>query len=360
MRPLPLKPILTVAHPDPDVRRRSQLLVLIDLILLGFIVLASLLLLLQPAQRSTNLALLLMAGIVLGSLALARRARITMAAGALLAPLLLAPLAIVLLRGSLVVTLFFLALSVFVASLVLRPRQVWVVGLLALLGIALVRLWVGPNPVDGALYPNLLIGPVLMIIQVTLFGYLGARASSMALDASQRAREEADAARRSLEQANARLEADVGARTAELRRALDELGSRADAQEQLLAEVTAQREVIREMSVPVLPISATTLVMPLVGALDSRRLHELQAQALAAVERSRARRLILDITGVPIVDSQVARGLLETIGAVSLLGAESLLVGVRPEVAQTIVGLGIDLEGVRTAATLQAALSASP
>jgi rsbT co-antagonist protein RsbR len=113
---------------------------------------------------------------------------------------------------------------------------------------------------------------------------------------------------------------------------------------------------MREMSVPVLPVSASTLVIPLIGALDSQRLDELQAQALGSVQARRARRLILDITGVPVVDTLVARGLVETIRAVHLLGADAVLVGIRPEVAQTIVGLGVELKGVRTEATLHAAL----
>lgn len=355
MRPLPR--LLTVTHPDPDVRRRSQLLVTINLILVGFVVVANILIMLQPGQQAAGIALSVMLVILVCSLLLTARARVTIAAALVLGPLLIIPVAVVVVRGSLVVTLFFLALSVFVSSLVLRPWQVLVTGALAMAGLGIAALRVPPNPIDGAIYPNLIIGPALLVIQVILFGFLGARASRNALEAGLRASEETDRARRELEQANTHLEAEVGARTAELRQTLDELGARAAAQEKLLAEVMAQREIIREMSVPVLPVSASTLVMPLVGALDSARLHELQAQALAAVERARARCLILDITGVPVIDTQVARGIVETISAARMLGAEALLVGIRPEVAQTIVGLGLELEGVRTAATLQAALT---
>lgn len=356
MSPQPLGRLLNVEHPDPDVRRRSRLLVTIDLIVAGFLILVSALLLLQPAQRPAIFALLAILALVAGSLLLAGRARVTAAAALLLAPLVAGPVAVVLARGSLAGALFFLGLSVFISSLVLRPGQVLVTGALALGAIGLAALRVPPNPMDGALYPNMLVGPALLVVQVAIFGFLGARASRDALEASARAQDDADQARRGLELANARLEAEVSARTAELRRALADLGERAQAQERLLSEVTAQREVIREMSVPVLPVSAGTLVMPLVGALDSRRLHELQARALAAVEAARARRLILDVTGVPMVDTQVARGIVETIRAVGLLGAEAVLVGIRPEVAQTIVGLGLTLDGVRTAATLEAAL----
>jgi rsbT co-antagonist protein RsbR len=103
----------------------------------------------------------------------------------------------------------------------------------------------------------------------------------------------------------------------------------------------------------VLPITPTTLIMPLVGTFDSARLRTVQERALHTIERTAARVLVLDITGVPVVDAEIAAGLVGVIRATRLLGAEVLLVGIRPEVAQTIVGLGLPLEGVRTAATLQ-------
>lgn len=160
-----------------------------------------------------------------------------------------------------------------------------------------------------------------------------------------------------LRQILASLEQRVADRTADLRCALDEVEAHAREQERLLAENRQQRATIREMSVPVLPITDSTLVMPLVGALDSERLRLLQDQALRAIEGAPVRTLILDITGVPIVDSQVAQGLLVVVQAARLLGTEVLLVGIRPEVAQTIVGLGLNLPGLRTYSNLQSALS---
>jgi anti-anti-sigma regulatory factor len=153
------------------------------------------------------------------------------------------------------------------------------------------------------------------------------------------------------------LEQRVAERTADLQHALDEVETRAREQERLLEENRQQRETIREMSVPVLPVTDSTLVMPLVGAMDTERLRLLQDQALQAIERSRARTLILDITGVPVVDSQVAQGLIGVVQAARLLGAEVLLVGIRPEVAQAIVTLGLSLSELRTHNDLQGALS---
>jgi rsbT co-antagonist protein RsbR len=105
-----------------------------------------------------------------------------------------------------------------------------------------------------------------------------------------------------------------------------------------------------------LPISRHTLVMPLVGELDSVRLQLVQEQALLALEKTAARSLVLDITGVPVVDTTIAQGLLQVVQAARLLGAEVMLVGIRPEVAQSIVGLGIDLQYTRTSSDLQTAL----
>lgn len=131
---------------------------------------------------------------------------------------------------------------------------------------------------------------------------------------------------------------------------------RATVMEQL-ATIEEQRAVIQEMSVPILPLSDTTLVMPLVGALDTTRLAQVQARAMETLQDSKARHLILDITGVPVVDTQVAQGLLQVIQAAHLLGSQVVLVGIRPEVAQAIVGLGISLGSVVTRSSLQSGIS---
>lgn len=159
-----------------------------------------------------------------------------------------------------------------------------------------------------------------------------------------------------LQRTRASLETTVAERTAELQTALSDVQARAAEQADLLAQIEQQSTMIRDLSVPVIPINANTLVMPLVGALDSNRLRQLQEQSLQAIERAATRTLVLDITGVPIVDSQVAQGLLTTVRSARLLGAEVVLVGIRPEVAQTIVGLGIDLRDMRTFSDLQSAL----
>jgi anti-anti-sigma regulatory factor len=154
----------------------------------------------------------------------------------------------------------------------------------------------------------------------------------------------------------ASLEQTVAERTAALQTALNDVQARAAEQQRLFDEIETQRVMIKDLSVPVIPISSTTLVMPLVGALDSTRLRQLQEQSLQALERTSARTLVFDITGVPIVDTQVAQGLLMTVRAARLLGAHVVLVGIRPEVAQSLVGLGLDLRDISTFSDLQSAL----
>lgn len=165
--------------------------------------------------------------------------------------------------------------------------------------------------------------------------------------------EEANAQLRTLQ---ASLADQVARRTKELEQALCEVQTRAAEQAALLAENQQQRETIRRLGVPALPLGAGTLVMPLVGLLDDERLEALLSRALDAIAAASTRTLIIDITGVPVIDAEVAGGLLRVPQAARLLGAEVVMVGMSPEVAQTVVSLGLNFGGLRTASTLQDAL----
>jgi anti-anti-sigma regulatory factor len=131
-----------------------------------------------------------------------------------------------------------------------------------------------------------------------------------------------------------------------------------------LAEQQRQEEVIdqqmaalAELSTPLLTISDTTVVMPLVGGVDSRRVAQIMDTLLNGVSPSGASIVILDITGVSIVDTQVADAFIRASQAVNLLGAQVVLTGIRPEVAQTLIQLGVDLRSIITRGTLQDGIS---
>ena len=152
------------------------------------------------------------------------------------------------------------------------------------------------------------------------------------------------------------LEAKVQTRTTDLQRAFRDIEAKAAEQAELLRLTEVQRETIRGLSVPVLPVSRNTLVLPLIGDLDEQRIVAMREQALISIERSGAKYLLLDVTGVSVIDTSIARDLLTLVQSARMLGSDIVLIGIRPEVAQTIVGLGIELSGVRTFVDLQSAL----
>ncbi len=127
-----------------------------------------------------------------------------------------------------------------------------------------------------------------------------------------------------------------------------------------LQEVVAQQhyliDTIRQLSAPLLPVHDGILVMPLIGHIDSVRGQQITEELLIGVQTHQASFVIIDITGVPIVDTAVANHLLLATRAVSLLGARCVLVGVSPEVAQTLVQLGVDLSQLATHRNLQAGI----
>jgi anti-anti-sigma regulatory factor len=114
-----------------------------------------------------------------------------------------------------------------------------------------------------------------------------------------------------------------------------------------------QELAIRDLSTPVLKLSDALLLLPVVGVIDSTRARVMTDELLLAIRAHRAKVVVIDITGVPAVDSMVANHLLQTVEAARLLGARVLLTGLTAEVAQTVVRIGVDLTKVETAGNLQ-------
>jgi rsbT co-antagonist protein RsbR len=121
--------------------------------------------------------------------------------------------------------------------------------------------------------------------------------------------------------------------------------------------IDAQQAALRELSTPLIPVSDDVLVMPLIGSIDSQRAQLVLETLLQGVADNHARAVILDITGVQVVDTQVANAILRAAQSVKLLGAKVIITGIRPEVAQTLVTLGADMSTIVTRGTLQSGIA---
>jgi rsbT co-antagonist protein RsbR len=160
-------------------------------------------------------------------------------------------------------------------------------------------------------------------------------------------------AEEALQKAYEEMEERVEERTAELKREIAE-------RERLRQEVIeAQKQALQELSTPIIPVMERIIVMPLIGSIDTLRAKDIMRALLAGIREQRAKVVILDITGVPIVDSGVANHLNKTIQAARLKGAQTIVTGLSDAVAEAIVDLGIDWSGIETLADLQTGLMAA-
>ena len=132
-----------------------------------------------------------------------------------------------------------------------------------------------------------------------------------------------------------------------------DLSERRLAEEQLKKQAL---EILEMATVPVVQVWEGIVLVPIIGTLNSERTQQLMEKLLHRVAETNSSIALLDITGVPTIDTQIAQHLIETISAVRLLGAEVVLTGVRPVIAQTMVHLGIDLSNVTTRSSLTAGL----
>lgn len=131
--------------------------------------------------------------------------------------------------------------------------------------------------------------------------------------------------------------------------------SERDALQQQIIE--SQQAALAELSTPLIPIAEDVLIMPLIGLIDSRRAGQVMETLLEGVSQHQARTVILDITGVNVVDTQVANSFVQAAQAVQLLGAQVVLTGIKPEVAQTLVHLTADLHGIVTLSNLRSGIA---
>ena len=117
--------------------------------------------------------------------------------------------------------------------------------------------------------------------------------------------------------------------------------------------IRQQQDAIRELSTPVLQVRERILILPIIGVLDEQRANQFTEQLLAGIRNNRAKVVVIDITGVPDVDSEVANHLVQAVDASRLMGASVILTGLSPEIAQTLVTIGVDLGKMNTVGDLQ-------
>jgi anti-anti-sigma regulatory factor/HAMP domain-containing protein len=144
---------------------------------------------------------------------------------------------------------------------------------------------------------------------------------------------------------------------ADERAALDQ--ALADLQQSSAERTALLENTVEQLSAPILPVQRGVLVMPIIGAMGTQRAQRVTEALLEGVEEHQAHLVILDVTAVYTIDTQVAQAFVQAAQAVRLLGAQVMLTGIQPQTAQTLVQLGVDLGGIRTYSSLQAGIAAS-
>lgn len=128
-------------------------------------------------------------------------------------------------------------------------------------------------------------------------------------------------------------------------------------EQELRSQQESLRQMLHAMATPIIPITEHIVVMPLIGNLDTQRAEQFLQAALEGAQSRQAQVVIIDITGLRHIDTSVAALLIRTAGALRLLGAQSILTGVRAEIARTLVGLGVELGSIHTQSTLQSGIA---
>lgn len=160
-----------------------------------------------------------------------------------------------------------------------------------------------------------------------------------------------------LAESMAGLEQRVHERTRELQAALEAQERQSRELQEALTSRQSLSEQISALSMPLIPVTSDVLIVPLVGTITRQRLRDGSQRLLQQITGSKARTVMLDVTGLAVIDDEVALELIRLAAAVQLLGAKLMIAGIRPEIAQSLVSLGIQFEHLETSATLEQGLS---
>ncbi|MEF3274889.1 MAG: STAS domain-containing protein [Chloroflexus sp.] len=347
---------LHIRHDDEEMRQRGRNVVIIATGLLTINVLIFLFLLGSPPLAldlliATFLSVVLHSGIII----LARQGRVNLAGWLIIVLALAGAIVATFVMPQRPIAMFFSTTPVLAATL-LRFRGLVIVTIMVFFTFLVVAFGIPATPVDLTT-SSFLQSAAILCLFISLISFVQSAGNEALHQRLQAALQAAKHTAEQLQTLNAELDLRVHMQTAALQESMLELEERAEQQNRLLAEVIAQRNVIRQLSVPVLPVGYDALTMPLIGTIDHDRLRVILQRALEHIEAQRARWLILDVTGVPVIDTEVASGFLQLVQSARLLGAEVVLVGVHPEVAQTMISLGVELPVSHVFTDLAAAIA---
>ncbi|HNP87136.1 MAG TPA: STAS domain-containing protein [Kouleothrix sp.] len=343
--------LLTVNSPDENIRRRGRNIIYIILgllVLMLFIAVAWTII--TPVSIIFVFATVLPTLTYFGMLVLVRRGYVDTAAVIIFMMQLTVSVYILTSSFEQPWSVMMLITPLLFASVSLRAWQIWI----AFIAIAIARVFINTQTRDTT--TDILIFQIITFAVFTLMLFLGTRSLEQSLQQSDELRHVAEGSSNALAAANDNLEQAVNNRTADLQHALSDVRERELRLTQTLQKLSVSQELVRSLSAPIIPILPSVIVVPLAGILDGEQVQRLMQQVLERISAQRSRDLILDITGVPIMDSHVANVVIQIAQAVKLLGTRTLLVGVRPEVAQTLVALNIEFGDLEIFADLQDAV----
>lgn len=347
--------LFTINHPDEEIilRSRNLLRIAIGLVCAGFFFAFFW----AETARFAAIGAGIFGAICLIVIWLAHRAQVGLGGSLMLGSIVLLVSLIMLLNQYVHDAPFYMVIPVVFAGTFFSPRQVILVAVLTMLVIVPTTFFVlETSPYIQELERGIASNATVLAVLFALISYMTSSSIYHFLHHAQESKQEATSLAASLERMNTELEHQVAQRTTALEDTLKQQQLQAQELQTALDQQKVLSETIMTLSLPLLPVRHDVLVVPVIGNIDAPRADHLRHSVLGEVERSHTRAIILDITGVAIVDRFLAETIVGLARAAKLLGAHTVLVGIRPEVAQTIVSLGADLHLLKSAATLQEGL----